>query len=170
MVYTGSNLSQLTTGLDSYLKSLEGAISSRAFGGNLPLFGSHLNNSPVDQFIEKFRSSLHTQLESLGDLPTPKVVQQVLFNTLGSQVTGLGLLQDLDGNKQITIQDIRVVETSENVTYSLKLGQNPNLLNLPINADLGLPKIGFSIDGTADIRFGYTFNLDFGLIRLKVFM
>jgi len=169
-------LSKVSNGLDSYFDNLDRALSSQVLQSNLPLLGDRLRNSPANQFMTRLRSSVQTELRVLADSSYGGYVQdqqvgQALFKAFGNGAGGLGILQDLNGNGVIDAADIqfRDLKTSTGygyggyVDFNLKLGQSPTTFSTTFSRDLGLPKLGLTLDGTTNVSFGYNLNLNFGL-------
>jgi hypothetical protein len=171
-------LSKITDGLDSYFNTLDGALSNQVLQASLPLLGDRLKNSPVNQFVSRMRSSVQTQLQAITSSPyyydgyvDTEGIREALFQALGNTSSGLKILQDLDGNGIINAADIQIRDL-QTITgsgyggyldFTLKLGQTPTTFNTAFSRDLGLSKLGLTLDGNARVSFGYNLNLTFGL-------
>ena len=173
MAYISAN--KITSGLNSYFDSLDRALTNRVLQNNLPLLGNQLKSSPVSQFMGRIRSSVQSELtsgyESTFNYRSDTSVSQALFDALGTGPRGLGILQDLNGDGIISVADVKFnAQTTSTgygyggyVDFTLKLGQAPTSFNTAFSKDLGLSKLGLTLDGNASVGFGYSFNLNFGL-------
>lgn len=170
-------LDKISSGLDSYFDNLDRALSSQVLQNNLPLLGDRLKNSPVSQFVKRMRSSVQTEFQALTSAPyfygsiTEEQVGQALFKAFGNSPGGLGILQDLSGNGVIDAADVQVRDQTTStgygyggyVDFNLRIGQSPTAFNTAFSRDLGLPKLGLTLDGTTNVSFGYNLSLNFGL-------
>jgi hypothetical protein len=171
-------LSKVSDGLDSYFNSLDRALSTQVFQNKLPLLGNGLSNSSSNQFVSRMRSSVQRELQAItssgayynGDVEVGEI-GKALFKALGNGRGGLGILQDLDGNGIISAADVQITDRQTStgsgyggyVDFNLKLKQSPALFDVPISKDLGLSKLGLTLDGNARASIGYLYNLNFGL-------
>jgi hypothetical protein len=165
--YTGTNLSEVSTGLNNLLSTLQSAINSQIYGSSLPILGTQLQNSSAAQLFNGIRSSIQSALGQQGT-STSSAIQQALFNALGPG--GQNVLRDLNGNG-IGIDDIQIVETADNVQFNLKLGQasNRTSFSTSLSDNLGLPGLGLSVDGSATTGIGYDLDFKFGLNKTNGF-
>jgi hypothetical protein len=171
------SVTKVSSGLDSYFDNLDRALSNRVLQNNLPLLGNRLSNSPVSQFVSRMRSSVQRELQTLTDPDYPTYsdaedtqVGQALFRALGNSPGGLGILQDLNGDGIVSAADVQVRDQKTYgggyggyVDFNMKLGQAPTSFNTAFSKDLGLSKLGLTLDGNANVGFGYSLNLNFGL-------
>jgi Tol biopolymer transport system component/Ca2+-binding RTX toxin-like protein len=165
--YTGTNLGEVSTGLNDLLSTLQSAINSQIYGSSLPILGTQLQNSSAAQLFNGIGSSIQSALGQQGT-STSSAIQQALFNALG--LSGENVLRDLNGNG-IGIDDIQIVETADNVQFNLKLGQasNTTSFSTSLSDNLGLPGLGLSVDGSATTGIGYDLDFKFGLNKTNGF-
>jgi hypothetical protein len=151
----------IINGLNTYLSRLDNAFSSRVLQNSFPLIGSQLRNSPVSRFIDTIRSKINNTFQAANPLSNSEV-RQAIFNALGNSAGGLNILQDLNGDRIINISDIRVNTRSSNVEFQLRIGQTFVPFNTPLTQSLGLPRLGFNLNGNTRVRFNYGLDLKFG--------
>ncbi|WP_375506548.1 putative Ig domain-containing protein [uncultured Nostoc sp.] len=165
--YTGSNLTDISTGLDTLLSTLQSAVNDRVFGNSLPLLGTQLKNLPNSevQFLNNLKSYIQSSLSQIGEF-TSTTIQQALFNALG--INGQNILKDVNGDG-IDLNDIQITETADNIQFNLRLGKAAIAFDSPLDTNLGIPGIGLSINGNAKSNLGYDFNLDFGINKTNGF-
>jgi len=165
--YTGTNLGEVSTGLNDLLSTLQSAINSQIYGSSLPLLGTQLQNSSAAQLFNGIGSSIQSALGQQGT-STSSAIQQALFNALG--LSGENVLRDLNGNG-IGIDDIQIVETADNVQFNLKLGQasNRTSFSTSLSDNLGLPGLGLSVNGSATAGIGYDLDFKFGINKTNGF-
>ncbi|QFS51330.1 beta strand repeat-containing protein [Nostoc sphaeroides] len=166
--YTGTNLDSVIDGLDQLIDVLQNALKSQVFANQLPLLGNTLQNSTDNavQFLKSFEAAvlnkLHEKLDSVAN-KTPDLVKQALLEALGS--SGLNLLQDLNNDSAINAEDIVINDTTDNVTFNLKIGKAAanSILSTALDSKIGLANLGLSVNGNASVGLGYDFNLTFGV-------
>ncbi len=155
------DLGSLLDGLDLMLQVLQQALSGEVFGVSLPLVGDHLKDGA--QFIEDFRDDVLTRLRGLAN-HSDDAVRQALFEVFGP--AGLGLLRDgADTGADVDLEDIQLVSTPDDVSFSMHLGEDLSLLSVPIDFDIGLPALGLKVDGKVNVRLGWDFQMGFGVSR-----
>ena len=162
---------QMFGGLNNYLDRLDNAFSSQALKSNLPFIGNQLRSSSAGSFFSQIRSSLQDQIQAYpGNYGYGENVADILFKALGRNTYGgLDILQDLNGDKAITVADIQIndqtVSTGQGyggyVDFKLRLGQ-ASTFSTALISDLGLPKIGLDLSNSAGVSIGYSFDLNFG--------
>lgn len=155
--YTGTNLSTLKEGLDKLLTQLQNGVDEQVFGNALPLVGDSLktSNSDAVQFISKLKSALDSELAKLSTTPTADELEAALKQA----ASNLGILKDLK----------RSVDSTDELEFSLNLGQDPVSFSTPLSSNAGLPNLGLQVNGKADAKLGYSLNLNFGLDKDKGF-
>ncbi len=174
--YTGTNLEDVIAGMEGLLDTLQDAVESQVFGNQLPVLGDTLKNSTdtAVQFLQDFKddilNKLHEKLDGVAN-KTPALIQQALFEALGP--SGLGLLQDLNGDRTVNAKDISfaVAASGDDVEFNLKLSKSAATatFNTAMDADIGLPGLGLTIDGSAEAGIGYDLNLRFGVNKTNGF-
>ncbi|MGD1704988.1 hypothetical protein [Dapis sp. BLCC M229] len=154
------NPDTLINGIDSLLATLQDGLNGEILGVSLPIVGDALAETEASQFIEDFREDvleeLRRQINNAGD-NVIEVVQKALFDVFGA--SGLGLLQDGDGQSGITLEDILVIETDDDIQFDMNLGQNTNF-EIPAGFDIGIPALNLDVDANVDVDLDW--NLDFG--------
>jgi len=155
--YEGTNLADIKLGLSNLLTSLQGAVNNQVFSNSLPLVGDSLKNSANDalQFISKLKTELDNKLATLPDTATVEDLEAALEDA----ATDLGIFKDLQ----------RVIDTADNLVFSLDLGQTPVNFSTPLQSNIGLPNLGLRVNGNANAEFGYNFKLNFGLNKTDGF-
>jgi Ca2+-binding RTX toxin-like protein/streptogramin lyase len=153
-----NNLGILIQGVDQVLGLVQGGLGSRVLSG-LPLVGSSLKDAA--HFIEDFRGGLLARLEAMPDRALG-TVQQTLFNALGP--SGLGILKDRNGDGRITIEDVGVTASTDQVQFDLWLGKNYSVAT-GIDLGVGLPALGLQVTGSAMFQLGWEFQFGFGVSR-----
>lgn len=164
--YEGTNLNQLRAGLDQLFSGLQNALKSQVFASRLPLVGDTLKNSASDavQFITQLQTSLDSAIDSLTN-PTGEQIRGAIATALNS----LGVLQDFNGDGLKDAQDIEVLESTDNLQFSFKVGKDGASFSTPLSTTVGLPNLGLSIDGSVAAKLDYGFNLAFGLNKTDGF-
>ncbi len=121
------NLGLVIDGLDRLLAVVQDGLGSRVFRG-LPLVGANLRDTA--RFIQDFRTDTVAHLRALfagaADRTAP-LVQRALFEALGpgpGPGPRLGLLRDLNDDGRVTIDDIQVVVSADQVQFNLRLGKS----------------------------------------------
>jgi Ca2+-binding RTX toxin-like protein len=172
------NLDSLIAGLDGLLGLLQDALAGRVFGVPLPLIGNRLR--AASDFIGDLRSEIVGQLESAGD-KTIGFVQQKIFDAFGSD--GLGWLLDSPNGDlahrggisrddvRVLINGVRVADLSpqnipidiDTVQFDVSLGATLLDFETSLDGDLGIPALGFQIDGMLHVTADFVFDLGFGV-------
>lgn len=155
--YQGTNLTDIKAGLDKLLTSLQNAVDNQVFGNSLPLVGNSLKSSTNDavQFINKLKTAFDSAFAMIPSTATVDDLEKALKDAANS----LGILQDLK----------RVVDTTDNLEFSLNLGQAPVNFTTPLQSNIGLPNLGLQVQGNANTQLGYSLNLNFGLNKTNGF-
>ncbi|WP_419756917.1 putative Ig domain-containing protein [Anabaena sp. FACHB-595] len=165
--YSGNNLNEVATGLDTLLSQLQAAVSAQVFGSSLPLLGTQLKHAPNSevQFLNNLRTTIQSSLSQVNTF-TSSTIQQALFNALGNG--GQNILKDINGNG-IDINDIQITETADNLKFSLNLGKAASGFITQLDSNIGIPGIGLSINGNANTQLGYDFKFNFGVNKTNGF-
>jgi hypothetical protein len=166
--YTGTNLDEALTGLNSLLSTLDSAVNARIYGSSLPLLGTQLQNFGSAQLFSNLSSSIQSALAQFGT-STSSAIKQALLNALGPD--GQNILLDLNNNGVIGIDDIDVVEDVDDVKFNLKLrrASNDNTFSTSLGASLGLPGLGLEVSGNATASIGYSLDFKFGVNKTNGF-
>ena len=146
-------------GIDMFLGGVQNTLDGEVFGMKLPLIGDQLSGGAdfIKDFREGFVAKLREELRNAAN-PDENFIKEKLFELLGTEPSGLGLLKDL-GTDGVTLDDIIFEKTATSVEWRMKLGDvisaDPN-----IGFDLGIPGLGIEADG--NINFNLQWDLDFG--------
>src|SRR5262249_41781248 len=97
----------------------------------------------------------------LGDYAL-NTVRQALFNVFGP--AGLNLLKDLTNDNQITIDDVVLGITADQIQFNMRLGRR-HLWTTEIGFDLGLPLLGLEVNAPVRLALDWDFYLGFGVHR-----
>ena len=82
-------------------------------------------------------------------------MRQALFDALGP--SGVNVLADTTGDNQVTIDDVGIATTNDQVQFNLELAQTLASIDVPLDFDLGLPAVGLEVDGGVQLRWATTF-------------
>ncbi|MFB2879851.1 calcium-binding protein [Floridanema aerugineum] len=161
--FTGTFKNAITE-LDQLLTKLQDGINSRVFSESIPIVGDSLKNSTEQavQFVENIRTAVHDKLNDITDLSNATVtdIQNALNTALGSGSSGLKLLK----------QAIKVVDTTDEVIFDLKLGSNtPSNFETAFASNFGIPGVGLELSGDANVGLGFDFNLKLGVNKTEGF-
>ncbi|MDY6941057.1 MAG: hypothetical protein SWY16_25790 [Cyanobacteriota bacterium] len=160
--FVGSRLAQVRAGLDELLGKLDTAIDEVVFAENLPLVGDRLKDAtdPAIDFLTDAKEKIDSALDGVED--SPDKIREALYEALGSD--GLDWLRDLNNDGNITIDDLEVEDTADNLQFNFKLGTQPDTgVNVPLGANLGLPGLSLGIEGEAQAKLGFEFDVRFGV-------
>ncbi|MBD2100983.1 calcium-binding protein [Leptolyngbya sp. FACHB-261] len=135
--YTGTNLNELVSGLDKLFSTIQAAINTQVLSKELPIFGKGLDNSL-----------------SLQDLWKSSVFDGVALTV---ENIAAKLAEATRGLVSVASQD------DSEIKFQLNLNSVKPLKDRLIDADLGIPNIGFDVKGQAEADLGAKFNLDFGV-------
>ena len=83
---------------------------------------------------------------------------------------GVNILADSTGDNQVTIDDVGVTTTNDQVQFNLELAQTLATVNVPLDFDLGLPAVGLEVDGGVQLQLGYDYHLSFGVNRQDFYL
>lgn len=155
-----ANLESLIGGWSGMLLLLEQAMAGEVLGVKLPLIGDKLIEASL--FIRYLRENVVSAIEAAPER-SAMVIQQKLFDALGPG--GLGYLLDYDGNSLITLDDVALIASTEEVRFDMRLGSDLIEFALPLDLDLGIPYLGLEVDGTVNARVGFEMDLGFGVSR-----
>ncbi len=163
-------LEALTGSWEGLFSLLDMLADGQLFGISIPLVGDQLAQGA--QFLVNLKDRVQAQWDSLQTTGLAEV-QQAFFNALGP--AGLNWLTDQAGGGPtaslpdglITLPDVisQLAPDGRTVVFDLRLHQNPLLLELPINFDLGLPGLGLDVQGGISVRLGFDFRLRIGISR-----
>lgn len=150
--YTGNNLDQFQTGIDTFLNTLESTIDQVVYGQNLPLIGAALesvSDGAVD-FVAEMREAIATELNGLANM-TPQALENALNNALGD--SGLGW-----------IDSIEVTEDADNLLFDLNISRElVDLAGADLDLSLGETGLSLDVDGNAQVGVSFDWNLRLGL-------
>ncbi|XWK90017.1 MAG: calcium-binding protein [Phormidium sp.] len=170
--YTGGNIGDVINGVDGLFDTLQNAVNQRIFGNALPIVGNQLQNSNQSEvnFIKDFEDDvlgkLREKLDGIGN-KTPELVREALAEALGNN--GLKLLQDANNDGQVNSQDIGLIQTADDVKFDLKLKQSVKSFNTSLASNIGIPGLGLTTNGNAQVGIGFDFNLKFGVHKTNGF-
>jgi Ca2+-binding RTX toxin-like protein len=158
----------LTSGWEGLFSALEDALDGEALGVKLPLIGDQLQSA--SGFIRKVRQEVTVLLQnSVPGARTAGLVQDIIFRALGP--AGLNWLQDIDGDKDVDLADVKLAASSEQMRFDLKLGQTAAVADSPIAFDLSaLPGLGLKADGRAHVQVGWAMSFGFGMNKSGFFV
>lgn len=83
-------------------------------------------------------------------------VRESLFNALGS------FLADLDGDKDVDLEDVKATDSSEAIAFEFKLGKSFNE-SISVANSFGLPTLGFDLNGNASTKVDIGLTVGFGV-------
>jgi Ca2+-binding RTX toxin-like protein len=172
-------------GIDMFLTQLQDVLDGEVFGITIPFIGDKLAAGAGfiqdfrDDFIDPFRQFI-TETEDFQRNFTnarENIVSQLLFKLLGDPaLTGksfsLNLLKPLPGTvsdpypSTVGPEDYIKLDTdgSEYVQWNFSIGGTAGA-GTQIDLDLGIPGLGFEMEGGIGISFDWDLDLGFGLSR-----
>jgi hypothetical protein len=173
-----SSLDALVGGWDGLFQFLENALRDCVLGVNLPIVGDKLIDAA--RFLRSLREDVVAALEFAqqgggsavmvngadaqdGGVLTPLVVRQKVFEALGP--AGLGWLGDLTGEGLVTVDDVVMTASPEEVYFHIVLASDLVQFQIPFDLDLGVPGLGLNVDGQVAARVGFQFDFGFGVSR-----
>ena len=171
-----NNMGSTIDGLDSYFTRLNSALDAQALGRSFPLVGGELAGRVT--FLADIRASvvaaLHAQLDGKMH-QSSDLVREALVQALGP--SGLGVLDDRDGNGVIDVNDIQVITTDldndgqadDQVQLSLSLHKALTAAPSTFDVDLALPALGLTEQGKGNLSVGYDMSLSFGVNKTDGF-
>lgn len=156
------NLTLITDSIQPLLDSIKSLLNTQTLN-NLPVLGDLGLQTYVDEFItntveQKIIDELNQETEK-----TVTSIQKALFEALGpTDQGGLGLLLDSNDDDQIQQDDIQTPTDENSIAFNFKIGKTFNP-NLDFSENLGLPNLGFDLNGgiTPELNFGL--NVGFGV-------
>ena len=154
------NLGIVVDGLDQgRLRNCRGlwTYACSAAGSPCSVASSRMPSSS-NRFGPTCSSQLHEELDGLGS-KTLDAVRQALFDGRRTP-PGVDVLADTTGDNQVTIDDVGVTTTNDQVQFNLELAQTLASINVPLAFDLGLPAVGLEVDGGAQLQLGYQFGVN----------
>ncbi|MEM9217619.1 MAG: choice-of-anchor L domain-containing protein [Cyanobacteria bacterium P01_F01_bin.150] len=150
--YTGNNLDQFQSGVETFLNTLESTIDQVVYGQNLPLIGSALesvSDGAVD-FVDEMRGAIAAELDGIANL-TPQILEDALNNALGDG--GLGWLDTIE-----------VTEDADNLLFDLGISRElVELAGADLDLSLGETGLSLDVDGSAQVGVSFDWNLRLGL-------
>ena len=161
------DLSAMIGGWEGAFDLLTDAMNGQLFGLPLPLVGDALKDEA--RFLSDIKQSVVDNLQSSSDHAAADV-QSALYDVLGPG--GLNLLVDETSpagddipDGQVTIHDVvSTVDPSGTGHYfRIHLGQAPQVLNVPIDFDLGVPGLALDVDAPVKVALGYDFVFGVGV-------
>jgi len=166
-----NNLGGVLNGVDYVLTALQDVLSSKVFSTSWPLIGDGLQDAA--DFIGDIRTDVIQKLrDRFGENfdHTSTMVQQALYDALGP--AGLEWLKDrgVDG---VTMEDIMTTafdldadgESDDQLEWSMWLGQEYTLADVPVDFDIGIPALGLDVDANVRLELGFVWKLAFGINR-----
>ncbi len=159
------NLGGAIVGLTQMLADLQEGLSNQVFAAKLPLVGQHLRDGA--HFFADIHDVLAPYAMDGAATKNLQLVRQILFDVLGP--AGLDLLEDATADMMITIDDVVVTTTVDSVQFDLLLGQDVELLNVPLDFDIGLDGLGLEVDGGVQVGLGFQMALAFGVDKTDFF-
>lgn len=114
------------------------------------------------RFLGDLRARVRDNLETSG-AKTSGFVRQKIYEAVG-ELGGLNWLQDRDGNGK-SIDDIVMTTLGDGITFEMKFMQAAEVINLPVDFDLGLPFLGLDIDGSVVLQAGFEWELGIGISK-----
>ena len=154
------SLAGLIGGWSGMLSLLEQALSGEVLGVQLPLIGDKLIDA--SRFVRYLREDVVSALENQAD-KTATNTQQKIYETLGP--AGWNWLGDSTGDGLITIDDVKLTVSPEEVNFGIKLASDFVLFEQPFDLDLGVDGLGLDVDGKVTARVGFDFDFGFGISR-----
>jgi Ca2+-binding RTX toxin-like protein len=147
-------------GFDELFMKLDDLLDKAVFGQELPVVGTQLTEAA--DFIDRMRRAVSDTLVLRSGNLTPDIVQQTLFDALGPG--GLGWLVDRNGDGGFNAaDDIGLTAGASEVKFELDLMMEPQRLSIPVDVDLLLPGLGLEADALAEVEFGFSMPLTFGM-------
>ena len=159
-----TNSSLLLDGLDTFLGTIQSALSAEVFDRDLPLVGDKLGKAAdvIGEFREGLLADLRAKLAEVGD--PIGLVKEAIFNALGKP--GLDILTKADGTALTSFDQIDIQCTEDAVSFNLRLKKSVALVDTssdPINFDIGIPGFGLKVNGNVKIEVGFDFKLKFAI-------
>ena len=88
---------------------------------------------------------MHAELDGLGTKALDAVRQALVRRARVRRASNI--LADTTGDNQVTIDDVGVTTTNDQVQFNLELAQTLATVNVPLDFDLGLPAVGLEVNG-----------------------
>ena len=151
------NLGLLSKSLDSFIDSVKTAVGKQVI--DLPLLKEISLQPLTDEFINSLKQKL---LDALGGgaNKTADSVRNAFLQVLGAQ--GLDLLQDSTGDNKVDVNDVLLTSNANQIEFKFKVGKSFNP-NVDFDDNLGLPNLGFDLNGGATPKLDLGLTLDFGV-------
>ena len=149
-------------GLDRLLVTLQSGLAQRVFRG-IPLVGNNLASAA--NFIENFRGTVMARLrqELIGAADEVAIrVQRAVFEALGP--AGADLIRDLSGDGRVTLDDVQIVPTADQVQFNIRLGKTYEA-TLRNGFDVGITGLGLAVTADLTAQLAWSIDLGFGVHR-----
>ncbi|MFM7150538.1 MAG: hypothetical protein ACKO23_11900, partial [Gemmataceae bacterium] len=153
-------LGSMADGWSGFFDRLDGVVRSQVFANAVPLIGKQL--AQAFRIFADLRTAGVSNLLELGN-KNALFVQQKIFEALGPG--GLKWLKDITGDGEITLRDVKVTSQKDEVFFEVQLGQTSTVLNNDLNFDIGLDKLGLSLDGKVKLETSFDMGLKVGVTR-----
>jgi hypothetical protein len=146
-----ADIRQFETGIASVLQALDQAVEARALAEDLPIVGDALSgqNSAATEALALARDALLAGLQTLQDATGHSITE--IEDALNAALDEAGL-GDL----------LQVNETGTGFEVSLTLSEGAST-NVALAGDLGMPGLGLSVSGSADLSATADLSLTVGM-------
>ncbi len=173
----------LAAGLEGLFGLIDDYLGDEILGVPVPVIGAALDD--LVNFVDNFRGRLSDGLDQQG--LAAEAARLVIFDTLGPGTAGAGvsalqfgpgagasnssgptsgglnILADLNGDGQITLDDVSFTLTDDEASYRLRIAQDLVAADTAINLDLGTTAVGLDIEGDVAASLGYSLDVGFGI-------
>ncbi len=159
---TQAQVNALKAGINDFFAPIDAALGAQVFAENLPLVGTKLKESfdagagPL-KHIAALKTAIFAGLDTLQGAG-PFTTQQV-DDAVTAALGGLSL----------STGDLSVTVTASDVRLNFVTGKTHTTTS-PLDANFGIPRVGFSSSGTAQTSLGYQFNFELGVDAQGVFL
>ena len=165
----GDGLYALAAGVEGLFGLIDDYLGDEVFGIPIPIIGSGLTNAV--EFLDDLRSRVGSTFDIQGI--AADAARQALFDALGPGSGlngGAGIIVDRANTSgqpipdgQITVEDIGLVATADEVVFRLQLGQAAIAAETSVALDVGIPGLDLQVDGDLATTVGYTIDVGIGL-------
>ncbi len=160
------NILALVGGWDGAFELIIDAMEGEVFGVELPFIGDKLKDQA--NFLRDIKNSVSANFsDNTANVDNGTYtnifddVRQDLLDAVGPN--GINLLKDLNGDNQVTIDDIVIEQLNPGIRFQILLGNDLGQLDLPIDFDLGIPGLNLDIDANVTGTLGFELGLSFGV-------
>lgn len=161
-----SDITALGTTPESFESVFKQAITEALDSAEITIPDDKTENV-FTQFYANFIVQIRNQIEQIN-LDTGDLIRLALGKALGTD--GLDILPDTNQDGKSDGADIPLTEDENNLTLDLNLKREPeSLANISLDTKLGLPGLGLTLGGNANVNFGYNFDLGFGINKTDGF-